>query len=240
MKAGSYLLLVSLSLLSSSCLHKDDSLSPAQISSCTGSCTVVKGRLVTAGGREGLAGATVIITWIKQPSALLTESRTKAKAITDSQGYYEDTFLAKDDELKANYYTVQFIVDKNQYYTFGEEELPLPAVRRDTTLLLSNYLIPRKAIVNLTVPNASQIQDYFWVDFVSARGTNPTVTKNSLGGGSVVGIPKQATAFTTTVEAAADQKLYIKTTRRLGTTYTRGVDSLVIPAGTTRDITVTY
>jgi hypothetical protein len=46
--------------------------------------------------------------------------------------------------------------------------------------------------------------------------------------------------YSTLLEVAADQKLYVRTTRRLGTVYTRTLDSLQVAAGTTRDLTLRY
>jgi hypothetical protein len=160
--------------------------------------------------------------------------------LAERQGLFQSLYV-QDDEMLAGYYELSTKVDNARYYAIDETIGALTKTpKRDSSYQLPPFLIPRKAIVSLTVPNASQIQDYFSVEFVSALGNNLVVTKNSLGGGAVVSVPKQNTPFTTAVEVAADQKLYIRTTRKLVTTYTRNVDSLVVPAGTTHPLTITY
>lgn len=211
-----------------------------KLESCPGNCTTISGRLVTS-GQQGLAGATLDVYWKNGTSYSSNEFHHKAKTTTDSNGNYQLSLYVRDDEMQAGFYQVSASVDKARYYVIDESVRAFfNGLKRDTSYQLAPYLVPRKATVHLTVPNASQIQDYFWLDFVSAQGSRLTVTKNSTGGGAVVSIPKQADAFATDVEVAADQKLYIKTTRKVNNTYSYGVDSLVIPAGTTRNLSVSY
>jgi hypothetical protein len=211
-----------------------------KLENCPGNCTTITGRLLTS-GQQGLPGAIIDLYWINGTGYSSTQRHYKGKTITDNNGNYQLTFYVKDDEMQAGYYDVSASVNKTDYYVIGDGiGAFFNGLKRDTSYQLPPYLIPRKAMVDLTVPNANQIQGYFSVDFVSAQGTNLTVDKNSIGGGTVVGVPKQADAFVTSVEVAADQKMYLKTTRSIGNTYAHTVDSLLIPAGTTRNITVTY
>ena len=211
-----------------------------KLESCPGNCTTITGRLLTS-GQQGLPGATVNVYWKNGTSYSSNQLHYKAQTTTDNNGNYQLSFYVKDDEQQAGFYDVSANINKTEYYVIGDGiGAFFNGLKRDTSYQLPPYLIPRKAMVTLTVPNANQIQGYFSVDFVSAQGTNLTVDKNSIGGGTVVGIPKQSDAFVTSVEVAADQKIYLKTTRSIGNTYARTVDSLLIPAGATRSITVTY
>lgn len=211
-----------------------------KLESCPGNCTTLTGRLLTSGQR-GLAGAPISVYWRNGRGLSSNQLRYKAQATTDNNGNYSLSLYVQDDEMLAGYYDLSTKVDNARYYVIGETIGALTtAPKRDSSYQLPPFLIPRKAVVSLTVPNASQIQDYFSVEFVSALGNSLVVTKNSLGGGAVVGIQKQNAPFTNDIEVAADQKLYIRTTRKLGATYTRTVDSLIIPAGTTHPLTITY
>jgi hypothetical protein len=211
-----------------------------KLESCPGNCTTITGRLLTS-GQQGLSGAPISVYWRNGRGFSSSQLRYKAQATTDNNGKYSLSLYVQDDEMLAGYYELSTKVDNARYYAIDETIGALTKTpKRDSSYQLPPFLIPRKAIVSLTVPNASQIQDYFSVEFVSALGNNLVVTKNSLGGGAVVSVPKQNTPFTTAVEVAADQKLYIRTTRKLVTTYTRTVDSLVVPAGTTHPLTITY
>lgn len=66
------------------------------------------------------------------------------------------------------------------------------------------------------------------------------ITKQRIGGGAVVGISKQSDPFTTLVEIAGDQKVYIRVTRGPNYVYTSTVDSMLVSAGLTRELTVRY
>lgn len=70
----------------------------------------------------------------------------------------------QDDELGAGYVELTYEVDKARYYaldnTAGPDTGPA-GLQRDTTYHFTPFLIPRKAFVVLTVPNANQIQPYF-------------------------------------------------------------------------------
>lgn len=84
------------------------------------------------------------------------------------------------------------------------------------------------------------MQEEFAVAFTSAQMRSLTVTKDFSGGGPAVGIPNQPVPFTALLEVAADQKLYVRTTRRLGSVYTRTFDSLQVAAGITHDLSLRY
>lgn len=205
-----------------------------KLESCPGQCTIVTSRLLTS-GQQPLAGVAVTAVW---KPLYGYSSRDKARTTTDANGNFQLSFYLKDNELLDGYVYVLYEVDKNRYYNVDNTDA-LPTLRRDTTYQLPPYLIPRKATVQVTVPNPDQIKDYFAVDFTSAYG-HTLVTTQGLGAGPVVTIPKQSTPYTTTVEVAADKKLYMQVARGVNGITTRTLDSLVVPAGTTRNLTLTY
>ena len=210
-----------------------------KLESCPGHCTAITGRLVTAGGSQGLSGATVTAVWDRNRGIFGGSSQDKARAVTDAAGNYQLTFFVKDEELKTGFFEVVFAVDPKRYFTIGDESIAFFTLKRDTTYQASPYLIPYKATVNLTVPNPDQITGYYAIDFNSPHGYTliPSLTT---GGGTHVSVAKQSAPYSTTIEVAANQRLYLQTTKALNGTYLRTLDSLVIPAGTTRTITVTY
>ena len=152
-------------------------------------------------------------------------------------------FLVQDDELHRGSFQLAYEVDPGRYYALNNTDSPdtgAAGLQRDTTYRLAPVLIPRKAFVQLTVPNAAQIQPFFSVDFTSAQGHALTATKHALGGGASIGIAPQNAPFTTAVEIAGDQTVYVRATRSGPNGPVSTVDSLVVPAGTTRALTVRY
>lgn len=211
-----------------------------KLEDCPGQCTLVTGQLLTS-GLQPLAEATVTAKWYTGYS--FNTPRTKARVTTDANGNYQVRFYVKDDKLHNGYFQLTYDVNKDRYYAVGNTDSPDPSganLKRDTTYRLSPYLIPRKAFVKLNVPNSEQIQQYFSVDFSSAQLRTLTATKNMSGGGASVGVPQQNAPFTTLVEITGDQRVYVRTTRSQNFVYTSTVDSIVVPAGTTRALTVRY
>ena len=226
-----YLAVSTVTLLATGCLKKE------KIESCPGQCTIVSGRLLTS-NQQALANAPVSVNWILRGGVFGGgEVRTRGRATTDASGNFQFSFYVQDDELRDGYFRVNYEVAKNQYYVLDDGDALLN-IKRDTTYQLLPYLIPRKATVKLTVSNPNQIQGYFAVDFASAYGR--TLTTKQGGGGPVFIVPQQSTPYTNTAEIAGDQKLYMQITRNINGTSTRTLDSLTVPAGTSRDINVRY
>jgi hypothetical protein len=208
---------------------------------CPGHCTLLTGQLLTS-GLQPLAGIPVTAKWSSGHS-LINQLRTKARATTDVQGRYQVRFLVQDDELHRGSFQLTYEADPARYYVLSNTDQPDTGgadLKRDTTYRLAPYLIPRKAFVQLTVPNPAQIQQSFSVDFTGALQHALTATKHSLGGGASIGIAPQNNPFTTVVEIAGDQTVYVRATRSGPNGPTSTVDSLVVPAGTTRALTVRY
>lgn len=225
-------LLASLVLLATGCTKE-------KLESCPGHCTIITGRLVTAGGREGIAGAAVVAKWLV-PTSFGARAAIKSQTTTDATGRYRLSFFIEDNELTTGYFSVFYPVDKNQYYTIGDPEHAFYQLKWDTIFTIPDFLIPRLATINLTVPNASQIQGYFSVELTTAYGHNITLSKNQQGSGTSISVPTQAGPFAYLVSTAGDQQVYLRTTKSNNGTYLRTLDSLTIPAGSTRPVTITY
>jgi hypothetical protein len=225
-------------LLTTSCTKE-------KLEDCPGQCTFLRGQLLTS-GLQPLAGITVTAKWYTGGgfASGYATPRTKARTTTDASGNYQVRFYVHDDELQAGYFELTYEVDKDHYYAVDNTDSPDTGrayyLKRDTTYQLSPFLIPRKAFVKLTVLNPNQIQEYFSVEFRSAAGHTLRATKQALGGGAVIGIPKQSGPFTSLVDLAGDQLVYVRATRSHNYVYTSTVDSLVVPAGTTRELTISY
>lgn len=210
-----------------------------KLESCPGRCTVITGRLVTAGGREGIAGAPVIAKW-QVPTSFGARAVTKTQTTTDATGTYRLSFFIEDSELTTGYFSVFYPVDKKRYYTIGDPQHAFYQLKRDTTFTIPDFLIPRLATVSLTVPNASQIQGYFSVELTTAYGHNLTLSKNQQGSGTSISVPVQAGSFSYTTSTSGDQQVYLRSIKNNNGTYLRTLDSLTIPAGSTRPVTITY
>jgi hypothetical protein len=211
-----------------------------KLADCPGQCTQLTGQLLTSGWQP-LAGVSVTASW--RPLGLYAAPRTKARTTTDANGRYHVSLYVQDDERHDGAFELTYEADPGRYYVLSNTDGPDTCgagLRRDTTYRLAPFLLPRKAFVKLTVPNPNQIQQYFSVDFSSAHLRTLTATKHSIGGGPAVPVPRQNDPFTTLVEIAGDQPVYVRATRGLNNGYTRTVDSLVVPAGTTRELTVRY
>lgn len=212
-------------------------MGPQAVPPCTIACTTIRGRLVTAGGREGLPGATVTITWTNYHNFLSVESHTKARVITNSTGYYEAPFSVSTGELAGGSFGAIFSADKAKYYLLNTESLPIAKINRDTTIQLLDYLIPRKAALDILPTNPSQAQNNYAFEIASPHGTqikySPASNKGTVFYSS--SLPQL-----NPVPVPGDQPLLFKIIKPQNGAVTITSDSLFIPSGTTRTITVTY
>ncbi|QKG56230.1 hypothetical protein GKZ68_05970 [Hymenobacter sp. BRD128] len=226
-----FLVLPGLLLATTSCFSTDESLQ-----TYPGSCTTVMGRLVTNNGQIGVQGATVQIVWRKFLGSVAVT--TKAKATTDTNGNYRATFFIKDAELNSGFYNVAFTVDTNKYLASDDEKLYLLKVERDTTIQAADYLIPRKAFVNLTLTNQSKLSDLVDVQFASAHGEPllPSASRLIM----TVGYTSDKLPGINPFAVAADQPLFFTLFNSRNGAIVRNTDTLHIAAGTTRTISVSY
>lgn len=201
---------------------------------CHGSCTVIRGRLLTAGGTAPIARVPVEVKWYSSHSGFFGgETHLKAESTTKKDGWYELTFFIKEEELTEGYFTVNFQVDKKQYYDLGSN-LSFPDLPRDTTIV-QDYLIPRKGYLLPAITNPGQLTspDYFSSNFTSDYGLFPGGAK----AGPVVVWPTQAG---TPVEVPADQPLAVQHVRLKNGVRTFSYDTLQVEAATQKTYTVTF
>lgn len=228
--------LLGLALLATGC-RKDD-VEPA----CQGNCTIISGRLTTGQPQRGLANAIVTAKWTNF-IGLKGIVRTKARTVTDADGRYNIQFYIADDELIDGYFSVFFTVDENRYYTIGEPRCSFFDLKRDTTVLATTFHIPRKAYVRVAISNLSQLQSsgnarQCFSDFNSCYGGNRTFSWSIQGGGPVFSwdsFPMQDP-----VPVPGDQAVIHRIMKSKDGVATTTRDSMLIPAGATRSITVTY
>lgn len=225
-----------LTMLTLSCTHKDE------LSECMGACTTITGRLVTANGKEAISGADVAIKWV-YGSAYQPKARVKATGTTDANGNYKITFPINDNELMDGFFEVFYSVDKSRYYTIGEDGVALYKLKRDTTVKIASYVIPRKAYVRLAITNQNQLlaakpNGEYLSDFNTCYGFNNVFSKNIQGGGPVIfwdDLPSE-----NPVPIAGDQPVMVIGFKTKDGVTTYSTDSLFVAAGTTKTYTVTY
>lgn len=229
MHSNRYLLPLSAALLLSlSACEKEE-----PIETCTGSCTVLTGRLLTANGTAPIANVPLTVRWTTD----VYTSRQKAEGTTNAQGEYKLSFYIKDDELADGYFTVEYTVDKNRYYDLGASfsYLELP---RDT-VVVQDYLIPRKAYLKLAITNPGAVPPYsYWTTFSSPYGTMPAPLASGRGGGPAVSWPLNG--LPNPLEVPGDQPMIATHAKLRNGVNTFSYDTLTVPAGTTRDYIVTF
>jgi hypothetical protein len=235
MKARYYAALNLASLLALTSCEKEEVLPE-----CQGSCTTITGRLLTGQPQVGIAGAEVTVKWVTS-SGLWVKVKPKARTTTDAQGNYRISFYIEDAELTNGYFSVYYSVDKNRYYTIGEDQDAFYRLKRDTVLAATPYVIPRKAFVQLAISNQSQLvadKGYFSSGINTCYGHNTRFSRAIMGGGPVIswgGLP-----YENPLPVAGDQSILLTSFKTKNGVTTRTTDSLFIPAGTTRNISVTY
>lgn len=207
---------------------------------CQGSCTTITGRLITGQPQVGIAGAEVVVKWIL-PSGLSAKVVPKARTTTDAQGNYRVSFYIEDAELSNGYFSVYYPVDKNRYYTLTEDQDAFYVLKRDTTYVVKPYVIPRKAFVNITITNQNQLltdQGTFTSGFNTCYGHNTVFSRAIQGGGTVVTWGKYPADNPLAV--AGDQSILLTSYKTRNGIFTFTSDSLFVPAGTVKNVTVTY
>lgn len=209
---------------------------------CTGSCTTITGRLVTANGKEPIVGADVTLKWmygtLYSPKAMV-----KAKGRTDADGKYTIAFYIKDSELTDGFFEAFFSVDKNIYYVMSNDDdgVAFYDLKRDTIIQVENYVIPRKAYVRLAITNQSQIaggSEQYLSMFNSCYGFNTVFSKEIQGGGP--SISWLGWADETPVSIPGDQPINVSNYKVKNGVTTISNDSIFVAAGTTQNYTVTY
>ncbi|ALD20017.1 hypothetical protein [Hymenobacter sp. DG25A] len=191
---------------------------------CSGSCTIIKGRYVTDDGAKGIAGMPVEVQWKNQPSTYNIIIRRKAATKTDANGYYKLRFFIKDDELQNGYFRLVHTLHSKAYvndHSIGGAQFD--GLTRDTTII-NDWLLPRKAFIKLEVSNPTQAASpyYAYTSFNFNIGAIPNPYPESW---YKIVMPWRG-AFTTTVEVAANQPIDIETLKEKNSISTRTHDTI--------------
>lgn len=230
---------VLLTILATSCTKQEELLEK-----CSGSCTTITGRLITANGKEPIVGANVTLKWmygtLNSPKAMV-----KARVKTDANGKYTISFFIKDSELTDGFFEVFFPVDRNRYYVLSvphdDDGIAFYTLKRDTVVQANDYLIPRKAYVRLAITNPSQIAanaGQFSSDFNSCYGFNTVFSREIQGGGAAITWPGWADEPPLSIPG--DQPIIVRHYKVKNGVRTFSNDSIFVAAGTTQNYTVTY
>ena len=205
---------------------------------CQGSCTTIRGQLLTGQPQVGIGGAGVTAKWITS-AGLSVKEKVKARTTTDANGNYQIRFFIEDAELTDGYFGVFYEVDKNRYYTIGDDQDAFYRLKRDTTISVKPYVIPRKAYVRLAISNPSQMPKYSYMsDFNTCYGHNLVFSRAIRGGGAVISWYDMP--IENPLPVAGDQSVLVRGYKTKNGTTIHSTDSLFIPAGTTQNYTVTY
>jgi hypothetical protein len=161
----SYSLLCSLALLGGSC-EKNNTVEPT----CQSHCTTISGRFTTDNRTAPIAGLPIQMEWVKHKGLLSADVRIKAKTKTDAQGNYRLNFYVKDDELQDGVFKITYSADAREYIIDRDKQGAAWLELSRDTLIVSDWLLPRKAYVRPEITNPSQIIGSYWGEYGFANG----------------------------------------------------------------------
>lgn len=149
------------------CAKKQD-LAP----DCTNACTIITGRFTTDNRTIGLANVPLDLKWVDFTGLTQVANRRKATTTTDANGNYTFRFYRNDDELTDGLYSVHYQADANTYIVNRDgqgAEIDAGNLKRDT-IIVSDWLLPRKAYLHLNVTNPMPISEYFVAEYSFENG----------------------------------------------------------------------
>lgn len=220
-----------------SCTQKEDDLASQD---CPGSCTTIQGRFTTAGRREGIANVLLEVVWKNidhTPFGNGGISRRKATGRTNEEGFYQLTFLMREDE-EEGYFVVKYQADAKEYLVpLNHNWFEVDGLTPDTAVTY-DYLLPRKAFIELQVANREAIKssDSFAGDFTYELGV---LTPQGGSQRRVVAVSYLAPPESL-IEVAADQPVFVQTTKVKDNARSLQSDTLVIAGGQKQVFTVAF
>lgn len=228
-------LLLGASLLLTGCA-KESGFEPA----CNGSCTVITGRFSTDDGRTGLAGVPLELKWVNFTGISHADIHRKTATSTDAKGNYTLRFHISDEELADGVFEITYRVDSKQYIVDRDNLGYADSRLKRDTIIVSNWLLPRKAYLHFDVTNPAQVTSYFSADCSFRHG--------GLGNGGQfnydiattiysAGYPALAAAD---VEIAPNQPVEVMTTRLRNGQYVRERDTIQLAPGARAVRQITY
>lgn len=168
-----FIAVVLLSFILYSCIKKDDDLASQD---CPANCTVITGRFVTDAGQTGIGGIPLTVEWVQRAGIIGGQIRRKATTSTKANGSYELRFLLRDDELLDGYFRITYSADSKRFITEKNSVAYSSYELTRDTVVVSNWLLPRKAFLRLELPGSAPTvpNDYFasTVSFINGSFTS--------------------------------------------------------------------
>jgi hypothetical protein len=202
---------------------------------CSDRCTTISGRFTIDNRNVPIAGLPVRISWVKRTGTLYSQIRTKARTTTSVQGDYRLNFYLRDEELTDGYFVIEYSADVGEYVLERDQTgAKWQKLSRDT-VIISNWLLPRKAFVHPAITNAIQIVGDYWGEYSFATG-----------GYQGAGRFNYAEVFTfnnlpvSDIQVAANQPVDLKTYKRVNGQLMTMHDTVTLAPGTTYVHRVTY
>ena len=198
---------------------------------CNADCTTIQGKFTTEDGKS-IKNLTLALNWeVYGQLGVAGVIRKIMTGKTDDNGDYKFVFYAKDKELRDGSYTIKFKLLDNSYITFESDDYyKFYSVNKRDTTIIGNYHIPKKgAKITLKITNPENITGD---DLLSSSVSYKFDLNQYMS--YVPGELYSPNASQTTIETAANQYTYIRTTKRKNSESITTVDSVVIAVDETR------
>lgn len=216
-----------------SCSKEEDDLISQN---CEIDCTQIIGKIMTDNGTVPISDVKLTVKWDNIPYLGSGTIRNKATTRTDSEGNFNLNFFIRDDEIEAGGFRIEYELNENEYLSSHLNRITIFQIARDTTLNI-NYNIPKKAFLNLSLLNLSDIQsgNHLATDFSyeSPSGFDQSVT------GQVIGWSNESEQ-NNLIEVAGNVPVELRIRRTINGVSTSEFETLFLEAGTTSDYTIDF
>ena len=211
-----------LAFLATGCAAEEDD-------ACPGHCTVLQGQMTIAGGTQPLAHVPLEVVWLGGSTGFFgRQTREKAQGHTDEQGRYRFRFLLREDEVGAGALAIRYAVDESKFLVLESRPAAIyprfgGPPRRDTTVT-TDYRIARLAWLRGQVSQGPGPAGYFASAFRFPYGADERVQN----------VDWLSPTAEFAHEVPGDVPIWVATLHIRGGVRTETVDTLVVPAGSTR------
>jgi hypothetical protein len=197
---------------------------------CSSDCTVIQGKITTSGGTKPATNIKLELIWTNIKYMGGGIKRTRAVTETDKNGLFDFRIDLKNDEIKEGSFYIHIDADKSKYLSFNDYTIDLPQLKRDSLIIINNYLLPRKSYIEWKVLNLDKINhsDYFDSCFGGQMGFE----KKSFSGTVVLwssGLPLDKK-----IAVVGDQPLYIANLKAMNGIYYQKNDTIFLKPGETK------
>lgn len=209
---------------------------------CNSTCTVITGKFTTDGRRTGLANVPLELKWVGSTSAFSTDVRRKATTTTDANGNYTLRFYISDNELKKGVYKITYKTTRNDLIInqYGDGFSVIASDIKRDTVIVSDWLLPRKARVHFVVTNPTQAAEYLAAEYGFDNG--PIYGIGRFGYNSVYTLysPSGGTASAGDAEVAANQPVELKVVKMKNGVQTTQRDTIRLAPNEVYNQQITY